>query len=679
MEGPGNDPRSQETCLSLVVRIGPGTAMMRGTSAIQGGSTSVTAAMSLKEVPLHPFLYIAAAATAASPPPDTAAEDERRIVVTASREPVEARDSVVPIQTIRAEEIRPGPYLPVAADALRGTPGVAVSVSGPKGSQTQIRIRGAEANHTLLFVDGIRFNDPAAGNEARFELLTSDGLSRIDVLRGPQSALWGSEAIGGVVAAYSVHARARPSLETLAEYGSLDSVRLSALASTTTGKVELSARAGWLKSEGFDSFDGSGDRDGFDTFSASVTALYFPSAGFKLGAVGHWVAGESEFDGLDPLTFRRADTLDSTRNRIGAFRTWAEAQGGGWTGRIEASFLASDNRNLLAGAPLNRTAGRRLTIGGQLSRETGGHIVTLAAEHQGEDFRAQDQVFFGATDQNRSRDLDAAVVEWRADWLAWLTTDVALRHDRFSAFGDATTIRAGATLRPVRHITLIGGYGDGIAQPSFYDLYGFFPGSFAGNPALRPERSGEWQAGIRWEGRISFALSGFTARLKDEIVDVFDPATFLSTTANASGTSRRRGIEAEAELKLPHSGRLSVYYSWLDSEEQQVAGGLAVREVRRPRHSATISGYGKVGRFDWAAKIVWVGSRRDVDFDSFPARSVILDDYLLASASLNWRISRTVEAYVRAENAFDSEYQDVVGYRTPGRTVHAGLRIRLGD
>ncbi|HEY5722811.1 MAG TPA: TonB-dependent receptor [Allosphingosinicella sp.] len=627
---------------------------------------------------MNPILIIAAAA-AAAPAPDPAGAEESDIVVTASREPVDAQDSVVPVQSVKEEEIDRLPELALAAEYLRGMPGVGVSVSGPKGSQTQVRIRGAEANHTLLFIDGIRFNDPAAGNEPRFELLATDGLARVDVIRGPQSALWGSEAIGGVVAAYTVNASVKPSLDAFAEYGSLDSARLSGQAGAQIGRIALSATAGWQKSEGFDSFDGSGDRDGSELLTASLKAIYRPSDNVELGAVGHWVEGKSEYDGLDPFIFRRADTLDSTRNRIGAVRAWGEAESDGWTGKLEASFLVSDNRNRLAGAPLNRTAGNRLTIGGQLSKMIGGHSVIVAAEHQGEEFRARDQSFFGATEQDRSRDLDAAVVEWRADWFPWLTTDLAVRHDSFSAFRDSTTIRAGATVKPIRRFSLIAGYGDGIAQPSFYDLYGFFPGSFVGNPALKPERSEEWQGGLRWEGRLSFAMSGFTARLKDEIVDTFNPATFLSSTANASGTSRRRGIEAEAELKLPRSGKVGLYYTFLDAEERQVAGGLAVREVRRPRHSAALVGFGKLGRLDWSARMVWVGERRDMDFDSFPARSVTLDDYLLASASLTWRISSGLEAFVRAENAFDAEYQDVFGYRTSGRTAYAGLRIRLGD
>ena len=184
---------------------------------------------------------------------------------------------------------------------------------------------------------------------------------------------------------------------------------------------------------------------------------------------------------------------------------------------------------------------------------------------------------------------------------------------------------------------------------------------------------------MKRSGRLSLGLYGFTARLKDEIVDVFDPVTFRSTTANATGTSRRRGIEAEAELRVTGSGRLFFNYTWLDAEEQQVAGGLAVREVRRPRHSARLGGHKIFGPVQLSGLIAYVGTRRDMDFDSFPARVVVLDDYLLASASVDWRISRKLEAYVRTENAFDAKYQDVFSYRTAGRTVYAGLRLSLGD
>ncbi|MEO7787347.1 MAG: TonB-dependent receptor plug domain-containing protein, partial [Sphingomicrobium sp.] len=120
------------------------------------------------------------------------------IVVTASRLPVTPSTSAASVSIVDSAQIT---HLgsPLVSDYLRLLPSVAVAISGPAGSQTDVRIRGAEANHTLLFIDGIRANDPAAGNAPRFELLNADLASRIELVRGPQSALWGSEAIGGVV------------------------------------------------------------------------------------------------------------------------------------------------------------------------------------------------------------------------------------------------------------------------------------------------------------------------------------------------------------------------------------------------------------------------------------------------------------------------------------------------
>jgi vitamin B12 transporter len=162
-------------------------------------------------------------------------EPDQQIVVTASREPVKADDTAVSVSLFDRQAIE-ALSLPLASDLFRLAPGISVASTGPRGTQTQVRIRGAEANHTLLFVDGIRFNDPASGNEARFELLATDLLSRIEVVRGPQSALWGSEALGGVIA---VDTGGEPGsrLAALGEYGSLENVRGSGQFRYASGRV----------------------------------------------------------------------------------------------------------------------------------------------------------------------------------------------------------------------------------------------------------------------------------------------------------------------------------------------------------------------------------------------------------------------------------------------------------
>ncbi len=595
------------------------------------------------------------------------------IVVTGSREGVPLTDAPLSATLHGRDEIE-ALALPMAADLLRLTPGVSVASTGPRGTQTQLRIRGAEANHSLLFVDGIRFNDPAAGNEARFELFALDTASRLEVVRGPQSALWGSEALGGVIA---VETGGREGLDGIAEYGGLDSLRAGIGFGTSSGQLTMSGSAGWLRSGGIDSFGQGGEKDGFENRSAKLKAMLKPSADLEIGLVGHAIEGRSEYDGLDPVTFRRSDTLDTTDNRLVAARAWGTRRSDAWSLTLDTSILASTNRNALAGQELNRTAGRRVTLGGQISRRFGGHRVTAAIEHEREDFRARDQSFSGSTDQDRSRDLTAIVGEWQSEWSEQLVTDIALRHDRFSAFRDSTTIRASALFSPTAGWTLHGAWGEGIAQPTFYDLHGFFPGSFVGNPGLASESSSGWEAGVRWRGdRHTIGAVAFSHRLEDEIVDVFDPQTFIASTANVSQASRRRGIELDAGYGSP-AARVSLNYTYLDASERQLARSSRLREVRRPRHSANLIVTGTSGRFVWGGSLAYVGSRRDTDFDLFPARVVRLGDYWLASLNLVFQVMPGLQAYARAENLLDSGYQDVVGYQTPGRTIHAGLRIRL--
>ena len=603
---------------------------------------------------------------------------EPEVIVTGAREPV-AGDAAPVSSTVLNEDEIEALDLPAAADLLRLTPGLSVASTGPRGTQTQLRIRGAEAGHTLLFVDGIRFNDPAAGNEARFELLTSDLLSRVEVVRGPQSALWGSEALGGVIAVESADPFRRAGFAGQGEYGSLDSTRLAGRYAVRAGDVGISAGLGWQRSDGIDSYGAGGERDGFRNLAASLRVEARPAEAVRLGVTGWWVEGRSRYDGFDPVTFLRADTLDTTRNRIGAVRAFAAGDWNGWSVRGEASYLDSANRNRLDGAPLNSTFGDRLTLGGQVSRRIGGHTLIAAVERQEEDFRARDAQFFGGTDQDRSRSLTALVGEWRAEWSQAIVTDFAVRHDDFSAFADETSVRASLLVRPGGGFALHAAYGEGVAQPTFYDLFGFFPGSFVGNPDLRPETARSWEAGIRWaNARFALGLTGFSSRLRNEIVDTFDPVTFLSGTANADGKSRRDGIELSASWR--HAGWLNVEanYTWLDAGEQRSAGAALVREIRRPRSTANVAAWGDSGRFRWSASLAYVGARRDTDFDLFPAATVRLDDYLLGSLRLGWRILPELELYARLENGFDADYQDVVGYNTPGRTVHAGLRVALG-
>ncbi|HEX8413213.1 MAG TPA: TonB-dependent receptor plug domain-containing protein, partial [Sphingomicrobium sp.] len=175
--------------------------------------------------------------------------DTQDIVVTASRVAEAQEQTPASVTLIDAQRVeRLGQ--PLVPALLRLAPSVAVATSGPAGSLTEVRIRGAEANHTLLFVDGIRANDPAAANTPRFELLNADLFSRIEVLRGPQSALWGSEAIGGVISVDSGADAAGSRLGALGEFGSFRFRRAAVQGSHGAGELSLSGALGWQRARG---------------------------------------------------------------------------------------------------------------------------------------------------------------------------------------------------------------------------------------------------------------------------------------------------------------------------------------------------------------------------------------------------------------------------------------------
>ena len=608
--------------------------------------------------------------------PPSLPETPPAIVVTASRgaDPVgETPASVTLIDAARIERLG----APLVPDLLRLVPSVAVAVGGSAGSLTQVRIRGAEANHTLLFVEGIAANDPAAGNEPRFELLNADLATRIEVVRGPQSALWGAEAIGGVVAV-SGPAPGSGGTQGFAEYGSFDTLRGAARTSIGDADHGLSIGIAGQRSDGIDSFDGTGDRDGYRNLSAWASGVYRLSPSFSVGASAFALRGLSEFDGID-ADYLHADTLDATRNRLAAARLHATL-GDRAASYVTASgsLLGSSNRNLLDGSLVNRTSATRRMVVIEAGHRIGRHRFIAAIDGERETFvsrAAPVSPFASATDQDQSRNHQSLMLEWKMDGLGPVSTDVSVRHDIFSAFKNATTVRASALAALGGGFQLAMTYSQGIAQPSFFDLYGYYPGSFVGNPALKPESSRGAEVSLRYSGpRVSAALTAFRQRLRDEIVGVY---SFPNTTANADGVSRRAGIEAEAIWSPSAAVRLSATYAYLDADDPDVAGEQ-LREQRRPKHSGSVAIDGVRGRFTYGAAIAYTGARVDTNFDIFPSKRVKLGAYWLASAQFAYQIAGPVDATLRVANAFDDRYQDVVGYRTEGRSIHAGLRLALG-
>jgi vitamin B12 transporter len=206
-------------------------------------------------------------------------------------------------------------------------------------------------------------------------------------------------------------------------------------------------------------------------------------------------------------------------------------------------------------------------------------------------------------------------------------------------------------------------------------LYGFFPNNFLGNSSLKPESSRGFEVSLRYRrGAFDGSLTGYRQALHDEIVDVFDAATNLFSTANRTAISRRSGIEATFGWRIGASLRLAANYAYLDATQPDEATLTEVHELRRPKHSGSLVLDGTSGKFTYGGSIAYVGRHFD-QRDSFPFDRVSLDSYWLAGARVAYELRPGIELFARVTNALNQRYQDVYGYRTEPRGAYAGVRL----
>ena len=617
-------------------------------------------------------LVLAAAATATEP----------GIVVTASRTPV-ARDlagasvSVIDLHELNALDF------PLVADYLRLVPSVAVASSGPAGAQTQVRIRGAESNQTLVYIDGIKMNDPASSGDFRWETLLTDFVEQVEVLRGPQSALWGSEAIGGVVNITTRAADKNAGFGQI-EAGSHGTFIFGRGASFAKQNYGITGQLTALGSQGIDTSDSDGDRDGYRNFTAATKGFYTPSATTEVGYVFRYIKAKNWFDDFDYSLGQVVDAPLSTKITTTAARGYGRfyLADGAWANQVDLTYSGTKTFNYDDGAYLGQADGSTLRAAYQSTAtvHTGrfDHKLTGAVEYQHFTFDSQDVDPLALSNQSQSRDQTSLIGDYRLTYASIASVSGSVRRDFNTQFEDTTTWRATGAIALPAGLRVHGSWGEGVADPTFYDLYGFFPDFFVGNPDLVPETSNGWDAGVGWAGkRWSFDFTGYQTTLFNEIVPVYDFTTGVSTVANATGRSRRTGYEIEFGVLPLDWLRLEATYAYLDATEQQVAAGQAIREVRRPKNSGSLSAI--VSKPNWQASVTaaFVGAREDTNFATL--EPVTLPAYTLVNIAGAYRLRGNLAATFRIENATDARYQDVYGYRTLGLGVFVGLKLGWDD
>lgn len=554
--------------------------------------------------------------------------------------------------------------------SLERLPGVTTVRNGGLGGFTGLFVRGAGSEQALVLLDGVRLSDVAApGGGYDLGNMLAGGIGKVELLRGSNSVVWGSRAIGGVLALTS---REIAGAEASVEYGSYDSISVEGLAGIGSGPANVTLSAGYARTDGISAFAGGSEADPFRQWRVGARARADLGGGFSASLAARYADGRLGIDGFPAPLFAFADTADYSTSREASGRAALGWQGDGL--RLAAGFAVSDNRranyNPLAGsAPSFDSKGRseRLDVTGE-ARLAPGLTLTFGADSEWSRY--------ATTFDTQKRDRLAsghALLTYAPKGFA---LSAGLRIDDHSRYGTAWTFGANGSLALAGDLRLRASYGEGFKAPTLFQLFSDF-----GNPLLRPERSRSFDIGMekgdRNNGALHAALTLFRRDSRDliDFVSCFGRSGGICAgrpfgTYDNVGRARAEGFEAELGARLADGLRAMAVYSYVKAVNRVSGKDLA----RRPRHAVTLSA-------DWATPLAGLVLGADLRivsarFDD-AANATRLAGHEVLTLRANLPLGERIELFGRIENLTDQRYQTVAGYGAYGRTAAFGARARF--
>lgn len=601
------------------------------------------------------------------------------IVIAPNLAPVEASRTGASVTVITRADLEASADLRLA-DYLARLPGITLATQGPPGTQAGLRLRGLAGEYIAVRIDGIDVSDPGAPTTAfDFGGLSTGDIGRIEVLRGSQSALYGSSAVAGVIDIQTLRALEPGRTGRIAvEAGSHETLRGSAGVAARGDRGALALTASGYGSKGFsaaDENDGNTEKDGSDLHRLSFSGSYRLTDDVTLGASSFYEAAQAEYDGyLDVPPYGLGDTPGMTRNTQRGARVFLEAQ----TGRVrhDLAFTTFEQTRRIEGSTPFESDRRRLSYVARTGLGARGEaILGYDTTTEGADYAN----IAGGSAETRTAGGFAQLLLRPAEGL---DLGVTLRHDDHSAFGGFTTGRLTFAWQPDPGLTLRGAAATGYRAPSLDELYGDYPSSeFIGNAALDPETSRSLELGLdkRFDSGATLSATLFGITISDEIM--YDPCPYdfatwscqpgtISSLLNGDGDSRRTGLELAGTLPLGARTEAFGAYTYLEALD-----ATDTRLVRVPRHDLVL-GIDTLLRDD----LRLLASLRNVsDFLDYDASFAVvgMKDFTTADATLTWSVSDQAELYLRVENLFDAQYQTQSGFGTSDRAAYVGLRARF--
>lgn len=580
------------------------------------------------------------------------AQLKEEIIVTASALPEAVAETPATVTVVTREDIDDRAARDVA-DMLREVPGLHVSRTGSAGRATSLFTRGSNSNHTLVLWNGLEITNPyfAGYDWGRFSTV---GVEQVEVVRGPYSALYGSDAMAGVVNVLT--SSQRNGFRLLAEAGGEGLRNGSASGTWTSEALNVSGALEKRDDDGFAANDDFSQTSGnaavrwnlTPTLSAGVSARY---TSYDLGIPMNLNATATA---IVPSLQRRQDGTERQisipiEQKLGRFSyeiALAESR------RDDTFSDPEDSFGLVWTTTESETRRARLTTRTETS------FGTMVAGGEYERAEVDDLTNFGPNFTGGERTERSLFVEDRVQ-VSSFEISAGLRWDDYETFGSEVSPRVGLAWLSGDH-KFRAAFGEAFRAPAIGELY--FP--FAGNPALEAERSQSYEIGYDHASGLSATL--FNGDYEDLIV--FDSATFIFQNVGAASA---RGLELAFEHDLTQTLRTSLSYTLTDTEEEGTGEPLP----RRPRHSGSLFlGY-HAGIVDTNLVVQHTGSRTDV-LPVAPFTNATVDAHTIYDINLQLDFGR-ITPYVRVENLTDVEYEEVLGYPSPGRRAIVGVRFGM--
>jgi len=611
---------------------------------------------------------------------------QHEIVVTASRIETPTKEIATSVTVITKQELEQTKKT-FAIEALQEVLGLTILQSGAVGSSASVMLRGANSEHTLVMIDGVEVNDPITPSRTYdFSHIRVEGIERIEILRGPQSTLYGSDAMAGVINIITQKGQGKPRFQLSSLGGSYGTFSGTAGLTGSIEKLHYSFWASSLTSQGFSAanaaLEGNSEADGYKNLSLSFRTGYKASDNIDLDISARFIDTHSDIDnygsafGDDPNNIQKYDSLYLKGLIRGLFlkNRWEQK----WTLSYIHSNRETDNPTdeqhmFDADRSHYKSHSIRLDWQNNLFLHKS-NTLTLGGEYQQE--QGESESIWGLSissfPQNKAQNTGVYIQDqMRFAGVFFLTAGI--RHDSHSQSGPSTTYRiAPAFFVRQTNTKLKATYGTGFKSPSLYQLYA--PANIwgpIGNKTLMPEETTSWDLGIEqdlWDGKVRLDGTYFSSRFENLIE--YDYTQGYINIAKASS----KGVEFGFRFAPAENLILSASYSHIVAKDRNTEEAL----LRRPKDKFTASlnlGFLAKGRL--VLSLIHLGARDDLEWIDWISTRVQMDAFTLLNAATSWNILPHIQLYLRLENILNQQYELIRGYGTPAFSAYGGFEIRL--